>query len=174
MIEAGFAPDFPPDVGQEILALPDALEPAATDDTIRDMRELLWSSIDNSESRDLDQVEYAEPLANGEIRVLIGIADVDAFVPKGSATDRQAFENTVSVYTPGTVFPMLPEALSAGQTSLLAGLDRLALIIELVVTSEGETSAAQVYRAIVRNRAKLVYERVGEWLDGRAPAPVEM
>jgi exoribonuclease-2 len=135
------------------------------------MRKVLWSSIDNNESRDLDQVEYVERLPDGRLRLLVGIVDVDVFVPKGSAVDQHAFVNTVSVYTPAIIFPMLPEQLSTDQTSLLEGQDRLALVIELTITSKGAVSSKDIYRAAVHNHAKLNYEEVGAWLDGRSSVP---
>ncbi len=166
--EAGFEPDFPADVKRELSELKDVSVAPGSD--VRDMRALLWSSIDNRESRDLDQVEYAET-SGGGFRVLVGIADVDAYVPAGSAVDRHAAANTVSVYTPAEVFPMLPEELSTNLTSLLEGEDRLAVVMELAVTTEGDITSKQVYRAVVRNRAKMDYETAGAWLEGRGPAP---
>lgn len=170
MISSGLATDFPPEVLREAESLPTTIAHTA-DGHVRDMREVLWSSIDNDESRDLDQVEYVERLPDGRLRLLIGIADVDVFVPKGSVIDRHAFANTVSVYTPAVIFPMLPEQLSTDRTSLLEGRDRLAVVIELVITREGVVLSKDVYRAAVRNHAKLTYGEVGEWLEGRSPAP---
>ena len=170
MISSGLATDFPPEVLREAESLTKTIAPPANG-PVRDMREVLWSSIDNNESRDLDQVEYVERLSDGRLRLLIGIADVDVFVPKGSVIDRHAFANTVSVYTPAVIFPMLPEQLSTDKTSLLEGRDRLAVVIELILTPEGVVSSKDVYRAAVRNRAKLTYGEVGEWLEGRSPAP---
>ncbi|MBV9210821.1 MAG: RNB domain-containing ribonuclease [Acidobacteria bacterium] len=170
MMDAGLAADFPPEVIKEAQALASQSE-LASSPSVRDMRDLLWSSIDNKESRDLDQVEYVERLAGGELRVLVGIADVDAFVKQGSLLDRQAFVNTVSVYTPAVIFPMLPEQLSTDLTSLLEGEDRLAVVIDLKLTDEGKVAAKEVYRALVRNRAKLVYEEVGAWLEGQGAIP---
>ncbi|HEX8633535.1 MAG TPA: RNB domain-containing ribonuclease [Pyrinomonadaceae bacterium] len=135
------------------------------------MRDALWSSIDNPESRDLDQVEYVERLPEGRLRLLIGIADVDSFVPKGGVIDRHAFVNTVSVYTPAVIFPMLPEQLSTDQTSLLEGADRLVVVIDLIIDGGGVVSSKDVYRAVVRNHAKLTYGEVGEWLEGRSSVP---
>src|ERR1043165_1416620 len=137
-VEAVFEPDFPTEEEREVEADERAGEAASPDSSVRDLRDLLWSSIDNRESRDLDQVEYAERLASGGYRVLVGIADVDAFVPKGSAIDRHASVNTVSVYTPAVIFPMLPEELSTGLTSLLEGEDRLAVVMELNVKTDGD------------------------------------
>lgn len=170
--DAGFEPDFPAEVARELKGIEGAH--ADRDASVRDLRELLWSSIDNKESRDLDQVEYAERAAGG-YRVLVGIADVDAFVPKGSAVDRHAAVNTVSVYTPAEVFPMLPLRLSTDLTSLLEDQDRLAVVMELDVSEGGDVRSKQVYRATVRNRAKMDYESAGAWLEGRgdAPAPVK-
>ena len=170
MISSGLATDFPPEVLREAASLTKTITDTASG-SVRDMREVLWSSIDNHESRDLDQVEYVERLPDGRLRLLIGIADVDVFVPKGSVIDRHAFANTVSVYTPAVIFPMLPEQLSTDKTSLLEGRDRLAVVIELIVTREGVVLSKDVYRAAVRNHAKLTYEEVGEWLEGRSPAP---
>src|SRR5918911_1199045 len=138
MLDAGLDPDFPPEARQEVEADERAGERAVLDSSAKDMRALLWSSIDNRESRDLDQIEYAERLARGDgYRVLVGIADVDAFVRAGSAVDRHASRNTVSVYTPAVVFPMLPERLSTDLTSLADQEDRLAIVVEFVATPEG-------------------------------------
>src|SRR5215208_2753121 len=166
--DAGFEPDFPAEVTRELEGVASA---GATQDAgVRDLRGLLWSSIDNRESRDLDQVEYAERVGGG-YRVLVGIADVDAFVGKGSAVDRHAAVNTVSVYTPAEVFPMLPLRLSTDLTSLVEGADRLAVVMELGVASGGEVRCESVSRALVHNRAKMDYDSVGAWLEGRGPAP---
>ena len=144
------------------------------DESARDLRSLAWSSIDNQESRDLDQIEVAERLPDGSIRVLVGIADVDAVVPKGSPIDHFAWLNTVSLYTGVHTFAMLPEELSTDRTSLLAdGKDRLAVVTEIVVRTDGSLDDAQtkIYIAVVDNKAKLVYEQVGSWLEGRGDAP---
>jgi exoribonuclease-2 len=171
VVEAGFEPDFPPEAEAEVEADERAGERAAPGPSVRDMRDLLWSSIDNRESRDLDQIEYAERAPGGGYRVLVGIADVDAFVPAGSAVDRHAAVNTVSVYTPAVIFPMLPEQLSTGLTSLLEGEDRLAVVMDLNVTADGDITSKDVYRAVVRNKAKMDYDSAGAWLEGRGPAP---
>ncbi|MBA3766945.1 MAG: RNB domain-containing ribonuclease, partial [Acidobacteria bacterium] len=171
MIENGFAAEMPTRAVPELQAIDDTQQIELNDPSIRDMRSTLWSSIDNRESRDLDQVEYAEELPNKDIRLLIGIADVDAFVPKDSAIDRHAFENTTSVYTGVETFPMLPEKLSNQTTSLLEDVDHLVVVIEMVLDTEGKVRSSEVYRAKVRNHAKLIYEQVGAWLEDRAPAP---
>jgi exoribonuclease-2 len=170
MEEAGFEPDIPP------AALREAEEQTGQPvvDGVQDLRELLWSSIDNEESRDLDQVEVAHALPERDIRLRVGIADVDAYAREASAIDRHAAGNTTSVYTGVETFPMLPERLSTGRTSLLEGEDRLAVVADLVVEPDGTVSASRVYRARLRNHAKLVYESVGPWLEGRLPVPPEV
>lgn len=170
MQQYGFIPAFPPSVLREIEALDAKIFPDTLDDP-RDLRSLPWSSIDNHDSEDLDQIEACERESNGEIRVRVAIADVDVYVPKDSETDRHAAHNGTSVYTGVTTFPMLPDRLSAGITSLLPGRDRMAIVIEYTVLPDGNTVPGDVYRAIVANRAKLVYEEVGDWLEGSAPAP---
>ena len=146
------------------------LGPAKPSGSVRDLRSLLWSSIDNASSKDLDQIEYAEEV-NGGIRVLLGIADVDAVVPKGSPLDAHAAENATSVYTGIAVYPMLPEEISTGVTSLNQGEDRVVIVIELVVDANGDVTSHDVYRAIANNRAKLAYDTVGAWLEGCGPIP---
>jgi VacB/RNase II family 3'-5' exoribonuclease len=170
--EAGLITDFPEDVLREAREAAGRSEQLIARSSVRDLTDLLWSSIDNSDSLDLDQVEYAERLPDD--RILVGIADVDAFVPKASAIDRHAYANTVSLYIPGKVFPLLPEQLSNDTTSLREGQNRLALVTEMIVASEGEVGAVNIYRALIRNRVKLVYETTGAWLEGKAPLPLEI
>ncbi|MEP6861303.1 MAG: RNB domain-containing ribonuclease [Deltaproteobacteria bacterium] len=163
----GFVTDMPPGLVTTIPAKDPDEEP-------KDLCALAWSSIDNEESRDLDQIEVAFRLANNAIRVLVGIADVDSLVPKGSPIDKFADANTTSLYTGIHTFPMLPEELSTDRTSLLEdGKDRLAVITEFVVLSDGNLDDAQtkIYIARVLNKAKLVYERVGAWLEDHGDAP---
>src|SRR5580698_224971 len=167
----GFQPDFGPDVAKQLADLKAHPPQVASGGAIRDLRNLLWSSIDNDTSRDLDQIEVAESLANGDVKIMIGIADVDAFVPKGSAIDQHAARETTSVYTGVHVFAMLPEELSTGTTSLLEEQDRLAMVVEFVVDSTGLVKSSNVYRATVRNKAQLQYNSLGAWLEGKAPAP---
>ena len=164
----GLEPDFSPAVLAEV----GALAPAAGDGAgARELRDRLWCSIDNDDSRDLDQLSVAEPLAGGRVKILVAVADVDALVRPGSATDGHARTNTTSVYTAGGVFPMLPERLSTDLTSLGEGEDRRALVVEMTVGADGTVGASDVYRAMVRNRAKLAYGAVAAWLDGRGPVP---
>ncbi|MGI8469065.1 MAG: RNB domain-containing ribonuclease [Pyrinomonadaceae bacterium] len=171
MIENGFVIQFPPTVLQEITLLEENQSLLFADSSARDLRHLLWSSIDNKTSRDLDQVEYAEQLSNGDIKILIGIADVDALAPKDSAIDKFAARNTVTVYTESEIFPMLPERLSTDLTSLREAVDRFAIIVEMTVSENGETGESNVYRALARNYAKLSYEETGAWLDENAKPP---
>lgn len=168
MIEAGFAPDLNSAVTKEVQSIV-ASRPSGSE--VRDLRALLWSSIDDKKSRDLDQIEYAEVLPDGETRLLVGIADVDAFVPKGSAIDMHAAENCTSVYTGVKTFPMLPEELSTDLTSLNAGQDRLAIVTEMILAKNGTVKSTDYYRATVNNHAKLSYEAVGAWLDGKSETP---
>jgi exoribonuclease-2 len=171
LVEHGFIPDFPPLVEREVAALSEASVPDEKEEGARDLRALLWSSIDNRSSRDLDQVEVAERLPGDRIRLRIGVADVDALVPCGSAIDDRAGHNTTSVYAGVAVFPMLPERLSTDLTSLNEARDRPAVVIELDVAPDGTVEREAVYRALIRNRAKLVYEEVADWLEGAGPAP---
>ena len=171
MVENGFAVDVPPGVPQQLADLerhPPLVAPGAD---IRDLRGLLWSSIDNDTSRDLDQIEVAERLPDGTTKVLVGIADVDAFVPKESPIDQAAARQTTTVYTGVRNFPMLPEQLSTATTSLEEAADKLAVVIEFVVGADGHVQSSTVYRAVVRNAAQLTYNAVGAWLEGRGPAP---
>lgn len=174
MVREGFEPEFPEDVLREVAGLHDVAASLVGAAGVRDLRALLWSSIDNPESRDLDQVEVVETLPNGDTRVLIGIADVDALVVAGSAIDRHALRNTTSVYCGVEVFSMLPERLSTDLTSLNEGQDRAAIVTEFVVHADGTFSAPTAYRALVRNVAQLNYPSVGEWLEGRAAAPAKV
>jgi len=169
MTEHGFEPEFPPDAQREVAEL--AAHPPRMNPAAEDLRHLLWSSIDNDTSRDLDQVEYAEELPNGSVKVLIGIADVDLFAPKGSALDRHASVETVTIYSGIENFPMLPNELSTGWTSLLEDEDRASVVTEFVVDPENSVNSVRIYPAIVRNKAHLAYSSAGSWLDGRGEAP---
>ena len=170
MLAHGFDPDFPPAVLQEIAALKSRPPLAAASD-VRDLRDLLWSSIDNDTSRDLDQIEIAQPLENGDVKLLIAIADVDIDVPKNSPIDEHAASQATTVYTGVRNFSMLPEVLSTGLTSLLEGQDTAAVITEFVVTDDGHVKSSDLYRALVHNKAQLTYNAVGAWLEGKSPMP---
>lgn len=173
MLENDFVVEFSPPVFSEIKSLEENRKQIFAARSARDLRSLLWSSIDNKTSLDLDQIEYAEELPNGDIRILIGIADVDAFAPKDSAIDKFAAQNTITVYTESEIFPMLPEKLSTDLTSLREGADRLAVVTEMNVGADGETKLVNIYQALVHNHAKLNYEETGAWLDESAAAPAE-
>jgi exoribonuclease-2 len=172
MISRGLLPDFSP----AVLAETSGISPAAprSGGAIRDLRSLLWASIDNDDSRDLDQLSVAEPRADGSVKVLVAVADVDELVRVGSAIDLHAWANTTSVYTAAQIFPMLPEQLSTDLTSLGEGQERLAVIVEMVVAADGTVTGSDVYRAVVLNRAKLAYNGVAAWLDGKGPAPARL
>jgi VacB/RNase II family 3'-5' exoribonuclease len=174
MLAHGFEPDFPPQVPQQLAELRAHPPQVAPGGDIRDLRNLLWSSIDNDTSRDLDQIEVAERLPDGNIKVLIAIADVDAFVPKRTPIDDHASKQTTSVYTGVRIFPMLPEELSTGATSLLENGDKLSIVIEFTVNAAGSVISSNVYRAVVRNKAQLAYNAVGAWLEGTVPAPAKV
>jgi exoribonuclease-2 len=169
MAARGLEPTFPSEALAEVAALPGP--PTRTEEPTRDLRSLLWCSIDNDDSRDLDQLSVADPQPAGQVKVLVAIADVDAAVDKGSPVDRHAALNTTSVYTPAEIFPMLPERLSTDLTSLAQDADRLAIVIEMVISPDGALQASDVYGALVRNRAKLAYRSVGAWLAGEGPLP---
>jgi VacB/RNase II family 3'-5' exoribonuclease len=174
MIERGFQPDFPPPVLAQAAELQKESNGATDSNGLRDLRSLLWSSIDNDTSKDLDQIEVAEQLPNGDVRVLIGIADVDAKVPQQSPIDQHASLETTTVYTGVRNFSMIPEILSTGITSLNEEQDRPALVIEFVVSSNGEVKSEDVYGALVRNKAQLTYSATGNWLGGTADAPAKV
>jgi VacB/RNase II family 3'-5' exoribonuclease len=172
MRDRGLQPDEPPAALREVAALAEPVwRPSAA---LRDLRGLLWCSIDNDDSRDLDQLTVAVPQPDGSLHLLIAIADVDALVAIGSAIDAHARFNTTSVYTAAGVFPMLPERLSTDLTSLNEGVDRAAVVIEVALSAAGVAGGSDVYRALVRNRAQLAYNGVAAWLDGDAPAPAKL
>ena len=172
MQEKGLNPDFP---AAALMQLDGIHDPAREKDpAIRDLRDLQWASIDNDDSRDLDQLSVAEERPGGAVKVLIAIADVDAVVRKGTPLDARAAQNTTSVYTAGGVFPMLPEKLSTDLTSLNQDVDRLSIVIEYVVNADGTLGDSNVFRALVRNKAKLAYDAVDAWRDGRGPMPPAM
>jgi VacB/RNase II family 3'-5' exoribonuclease len=167
MIDKGLQPDFDAEVRKQLAGIDG---PAAASD-VRDLRELGWCSIDNDDSRDLDQLTWGEDAGNASTRIFIAVADVDALVKKDTPVDRHARHNTTSVYTAARVFSMLPEKLSTDLTSLNEGEDRLALVIEMTVRDDGSVEDAGIYRALVHNHAKLAYDRVAAWLDGEDDQP---
>src|SRR5438105_1419069 len=164
MIERGFLAEIPPEARAEVET---KAEPVFDTLKFRDLRSLLWSSIDNDESRDLDQIEYAQGESAGT-RLYVGIADVDWFVHEKSMIDRAAQHNTTSVYTGVRTFPMLPEKLSTDLSSLNEGEERLAIVVEMLITDAGRAVESSVYAAIVKNKARLTYNGVAAWLEGAA------
>jgi exoribonuclease-2 len=176
MIEHGFKPDFPDGVQTELETIRSHAETSssASLQEFKDLRDLLWSSIDNDTSKDLDQIEWAEQLPDGRIRVLVGVADVDARVAEGTVIDSHARGETTSVYTGVKVFPMLPTELSEGITSLNENEDRAGIVMEFTVDAGGAANEGKAYRALVRNRAQLAYNSVGAWLEGKGPAPAKV
>ncbi|MGH8133346.1 MAG: RNB domain-containing ribonuclease [Steroidobacteraceae bacterium] len=172
MLEPGLQPDFSAAAAAQLRAI--NAPAGASGPQIRDLRALPWCSIDNDDSRDLDQLSVAQPLSGGAVRILVAIADVDATVASGSPIDAHASANTTSVYTAAEIFPMLPERLSTDLTSLAEGEERLSLVIEMTVAADGSVGDSDVYRALIVNRAKLAYNSVAAWLDGTAAAPVRV
>lgn len=168
MIDQGFTPDIPAEALQQVNSI--HVQP---DRSLRDLSGLLWSSIDNDDSRDLDQIEWAERVGD-KIRVLVAIADVDSAVAKGTPVDCYADNETTTVYAGVHTFPMLPERLSTDLTSLSEGGERASVVIEFAVSSDGSFDSTAIYRARVRNHAQLTYNGVGAWLEGKAAAPAKV
>ena len=170
MLMRGLQTDFSPECLSELARIKG---PASIDGAshIRDLRGLLWASIDNDDSEDLDQLTVAEPLPEGKARIRVAVADVDSLVHKGSAIDRDAQANTTTVYTAAQIFPMLPLKLSTNLTSLNPGQDRLAVVVDMSIAPDGSLVDSDVYRAVVHNHAKLAYNSVAAWLEGSGPMP---
>lgn len=171
MVARGLAPDFSPAALAELATINRPAGAMGARPVMRDLRSLLWCSIDNDDSRDLDQLSVAEALPDGATKILVAIADVAALVPQRSALDAHARENTTSVYTVAQIFPMLPEKLSTDLTSLNFDADRRAVVVEMVFDGKGALLRSDVYEALVHNRAKLAYDSVAPWLEDTAPAP---
>lgn len=175
MLEGGLLPDFSPEALAELDVIQRSAEgrrgtgPAPP--LVRDLTGLSWASIDNDASRDLDQLTVAEALPQGLVKVLVAVAEVDGTVLRGSALDDHARHNGTSVYTPAMVFPMLPEPLSTGLTSLNASEERMAIVVEMVVGTDGSVQASELFRARVRNQAKLAYDGLAAWLEGQGELP---
>ena len=169
MLDRGLQPDFSPAVKSELQQLSGPAQPDGQN--LRNLSHLLWSSIDNDDSLDIDQLTAAEVLPNGSTKIYVAIADVDALVKKESAIDQHAGFNTTSVYTAAVIFPMLPEQLSNGFTSLNYQSKRIALVVEMIINADGALLDEDVYRATVYNYAKLAYGSVGAWLDGKSEIP---
>jgi len=172
MVRYSLLPEFSPAVLEQTEKITSAAAGSGPD--VRDLRHLLWASIDNDDSRDLDQLSVSQGLVDGGTRIMIAIADVDELVSKDSAIDSHASTNTTSVYTAAEIFPMLPEKLSTNLTSLGEGQDRLAIVIDMTVSPDGNVAAGDIYRAVVLNRAKLAYNSTAAWLEGTGPAPASL
>ncbi|MCL5017300.1 MAG: RNB domain-containing ribonuclease [Patescibacteria group bacterium] len=170
----GFNPDLPPQTRQQLLELKMHQPQVVPDNDIRDLRDLLWSSIDNDTSRDIDQVEFAERLRDGDIKVSVAIADIDAFVRKNSPIDNYASEEATTVYAGIINFPMLPEELSYNETSLIENADKLSIVIEFTVKTDGTLISGNVYRAVIRNHAQLTYNSVGQWLKNETTNSIKI
>lgn len=170
MLMRGLLPDFSPQAAAELATIKSPAE-ASSAEQAYDLRDLLWASIDNDDSEDLDQLTVAEALPEGRIKIRVAVADVDAIVKKNSAIDQDAQHNTTSVYTAAKIFPMLPFKLSTNLTSLNLNEDRLALVVEMTIGPDGSLLDSDIYRAIVRNHAKLAYNSVASWLEVKTPAP---
>lgn len=172
MISRGLEPDFP---AEAIAELREITSPATYNPKqAKDLRRLLWCSVDNEDSLDLDQLSYAQQLPNNKVRLLVAIADVDALVTRQSNINDHARQNTASIYTVAQLFPMLPEKLSTDFTSMRLGEDRCAVVVEMVVGDDGAVQQSDVYRATVFNHAKLQYESLGDWLEGNGSIPLEV
>jgi exoribonuclease-2 len=169
MTERGLEPEFSAEVQQQLAQITSPGAEAGAD--IHDLTALLWCSIDNDDSRDLDQLTVCEVLPRGAVKILVAIADVDTLVKKGTAIDEHARTNTTSVYTAARLFPMLPEQLSTDLTSLNPDQDRLALVTEMIVNSDGALAGSSVYRARVCNKAKLAYDALSNWIEGKVELP---
>jgi exoribonuclease-2 len=169
MIQRGLLPDFSAEALVELERI--GGPPGGDGGPVRNLTQLLWASIDNDDSRDLDQLSVAEAMPGGKTKVLVAVADVDAVVKAGSAIDAHARHNTTSVYTAAEIFFMLPEKLSTDVTSLGFRQERLAIVVEMVIGADGSLESFDVYRGRVRNQAKLAYSSVAAWLEGAAAAP---
>ena len=169
MLERGLLPDFSAEALAELAKIQAPTE--MNGEAVRDLRDLLWASIDNDDSLDLDQLTVAEAMPGDKVKILVAVADVDSLVRNGLAIDEHARHNTTSVYTAARIFPMLPETLSTGLTSLNFNEDRLSIVVEMVIGADGSLQDSDIYRARVRNHAKLAYNSVAAWLEGNGTVP---
>ncbi|HEX5322884.1 MAG TPA: ribonuclease catalytic domain-containing protein, partial [Capsulimonadaceae bacterium] len=171
MIDAGFAPSFSDAAREQVESLQSRPAPTTETPDPRDLRSILWSSVDNEDTKDFDQLEFAQMKDGGALHILVAIADVDVCVPKGSPIDQFAAAQTTSIYLGVATYPMLPLELSTDMTSLREDADRLAMVADLTIGSDGALKSTDVYPALVRNHAHLDYDALGDWLDNGAPAP---
>ena len=173
MLAHGFLPDYSPQVQAEVDQIQGSWD-IGSNATIHDQRNFLWASIDNDDSRDLDQLTTAEAMPDGKWKIFVAIADVDSYVKKGSAINEHARHNTTTVYTPARIFSMLPERLSTDLTSLNLNLDRTAIVIKMVIAQDGSITSSSIYQARVRNHARLAYNRTAAWLENRTEMPEDI
>ena len=169
MTERGLKPEFPLAVADELAMIRGPGRDADT--SIRDLTAMLWCSIDNDDSRDLDQLTACEPLARGAVRVFVAVADVDALVKRNSAIDEHARFNTTSVYTAARIFSMLPERLSTDLSSLNPGQERLAIVTTMDIAADASLTHASVQRARVHSKAKLAYDALAAWIEDGVALP---
>jgi len=163
MLDKGLAPDFSAEAKREAGLLEDGLGRREKDGDVQDLCDLPWSSIDNDDSRDLDQLEVV--FSSGrDFKLLVAIADVDFYVKRDSAIDRAAAYNTTSVYTGVKNYPMLPTRLSYDLSSLMEGKTRMAMVVETMISASGAIREGRIYRARVYNQAKLNYPAIAAWL----------
>ena len=171
MLQRGLLPDFSAAALAELDRLASSAKTGDGPQGVRDLRSLLWASIDNDDSRDLDQLSVAEAMPGNKIKVLVAIADVDSSITKGMALDEHARHNTTSIYTAAEIFPMLPEKVSTDITSLNLNEDRLSIVVEMLIDPDGTVEASSLYRTWVHNQAKLAYNSVAAWLEKTGPIP---
>ena len=169
MLERGLLPDFSVEALAELGKI--QAHPATNGASVRDLRDLLWASIDNDDSRDLDQLSFAEAIQGDKVKIFVAVADVGSVVKNGSAIDEHARHNATSVYTAARIFPMLPDALSTDLTSLNFNEDRLSIVVEMLIGADGSLQDSEIYRARVRSHAKLAYNSVAAWLEGNGAMP---
>lgn len=184
MAKEGMLPEMTPEVIKMAQAIKGAPEPDHP--CVEDLRHLAMVSVDNgdlnpvtgkleNQSKDIDQCEYAERMPNGNILMMVAIADVDAAVKKGDLIDQRATHQGATVYTDDKIFPMIPPRLSEDFTSLDEKVDRLAVVKEFQVTPDGQVVEPRVFRGYIRNRAQMAYDSVNEWLtDGSGPKPPQL
>jgi len=169
MLERGLLPDFSAEALAELAKIQAPAE--MNREAVRDLRDLLWASIDNDDSLDLDQLTVAAAMSEDKVKILVAVSDVDRLVRNGLAIDEHARHNTTSVYTAARIFPMLPETLSTDLTSLNFNEERLSIVVEMVIGADGSLQDSDIYRARVRNHAKLAYNSVAAWLEGNGTVP---
>ena len=175
MLERGLLPDFsvaalaeldriqaPADVNAEPLGGPSGM---------RDLTDLPWASIDNDDSRDLDQLTVAETLPEDRVKIRVAVADVDALVKNSAPIDEHARHNTTSVYTAAEIFPMLPEKLSTDLTSLNFDEERPAVVVEMIVAGGRLLARLGYLPGACATMRRLAYNSVAAWLDEDGALP---